>query len=165
MAEPKTPRNWRARIAALPPIDWAALAQEQDRRNWKRTPRQIAEWMARMAKARSKAKIRRRAAKLEVILARRSHLQKKARGLTVAHRLALALDREHWRTRAELRLSTGLPRDSVKLRLMTLIRDGKVERRKNPEHCLVRPGYFSPVYHHRLTELGEALQREAEFLA
>lgn len=162
MAEAKTPWRWRDRIAALGPIDWEALAQEHPRRHGRKL---TLAHIAKLEAARAKARKRKRRAALNALVASRiRHDRGDPRNhsaFALRHRLALALDPEVWRTRAEIRALTGAGVESVKLRLLTMMKAGLVERRERADH---RP-FKTPRYEHRLTARGEALRREAEWLS
>lgn len=181
MAERK--KTWRQLLAAMPPIDWAALAQERrDNCRWtkKGDKRPLEDVERKMASQRRNKLAKRKAALARAVRNYRAPAFRHRRinsVFGVAHRIALAMQPGEWHARSDIERAATLRRSTTKARLWHMRRDGLVEREPNPDYRpqALLPGegaheapperLSAPVWLWRLTEAGEVLRREAEYLS
>ncbi len=179
MAEPKKPWTWRARIAAMPPIDWDALAllERPGRKGRRRPLSEIMAWREswhRNRKAEQTAALDRLAASYVPHTYRHRQFNSV---FTLAHRIALAMEPGRWYGQGDLWRPAGVRRSSVKAHVPKMRRLGYLERVRNPAgrpqallpgegvHQLPPERRNAPVWLYRLTGAGLRLRREAEFLS
>lgn len=183
MAEAKKPWTWAARIAAMPPIDWAALAiEERAASRWCRRgdKRSVADVMAGLEVRERNRRRRHKAAlkRLEQNYVAAAHRHRQFVSVfTLAHRIALAMQPGDWYGKSDVWRLTDLRQTSVKAKMSDMCKRGLLRRVRNPDwhpqrmlagegvHCIAFERREPPLWLYRLTPLGEALRREAEWLA
>jgi len=179
MAETRTPTTWAARIAAMPPIDWDALAAEEwanSGRTRKGDKRPVAEVMAMVDSRKRNQKAKAEAAADRAIAERIAAWHARRAGVPLMHRVLRAMAPGEWYGRRDMVRVSGLARDPLRGVVLKMRRLGLLERARNPDY---RPQEQragegvdqipperrnAPLWLYRLTAAGEAARAVVGYL-